>query len=80
MPGKAMGFPFRLVYATLCLTALLIFAVYLRGAQNRTFYELRVCTAEATRLKQQLWRNQLRLESLINPAAISERLAEAPGD
>ena len=69
-----MGFAFRLVYAILCLTAVLIFAVYLRGANNRTFYELRVYTAEENRLKQQLWRKQLRVESLINPAAISERL------
>jgi hypothetical protein len=31
-------------------------------------------TAEQSRLKQQLWQKQLRLENLINPAAVSRRL------
>jgi hypothetical protein len=31
-------------------------------------------TVEQNRLKQQLWQKQLRLENLINPAAVSRRL------
>jgi hypothetical protein len=54
--------------------ATLIVAVYLRGSNHRTFYTLRRYAIEQERLRQELWQKQLRVESLINPAAISERL------
>lgn len=55
-------------------TAVLIFAVWLRTANDRICYRLCVIDAEQSRLKQKLWQKQLRLESMINPAAISDRL------
>jgi len=67
---------FRFVFAVLCLTAILIFAVYLRDANNRIFYRRCTHKAELNQLKQELGVKQLRLESLINPAAISQRLNE----
>lgn len=67
---------FRFFFAVLCLTAILIFAVYLRDANNRIFYELCTYRADINQLKQELGAKQLRLESLINPAAISQRLNE----
>ena len=71
-----MRFQFRFVFVVFCFTAILIFAAYLRGASNRVFYKLWSINTEESRLKQQLWQKQLQLESLINPAAISERLGE----
>jgi hypothetical protein len=71
---------FRFVFVTFCFTAVLIFAVYLRSAKNRIFYELCACDAEMSRLKQELGTKQLLLESLINPAAISQRLGEPNTD
>jgi hypothetical protein len=65
---------FCFVYVVFCFTAVLIFTVYLRSADNRIFYQLCVCTAEQNRLKQQLWQEQLLLENLINPASVSRRL------
>lgn len=65
---------FRFVFAVLCLTAILIFAVYLRDANHRIFYELCTYRADMNQLKQELGAKQLQLESLINPAAISQRL------
>jgi cytochrome c-type biogenesis protein CcmE len=56
--------------------ATLIVAVYLRGADKRTFYEIRMCKIEQGRLQQELWQKQLRVESLINPASIS-RIAQS---
>jgi len=64
----------RFVFVVFCFTAVLIFAVYLRSANNRIFYELCECNAEQNRLKQELGTKQLLLESLINPAAISQRV------
>jgi len=64
---------FRFVYVVFCFTAVLIFAVYLRNANDRIFYELHACDAEQSQLKQELGTKQLMLESLINPAAISQR-------
>ena len=67
---------FRFIFVIFCLTAVLIFTVYLRSTENSIFYKLCVINVEQNRLKQSLWQKQLELEGLINPAAISERLAE----
>ena len=71
-----MRLRFRFVLAVFYFTAILIFAVYLRSANNRIFYELCTCRGEQSRLKQKLATKQLLLEGLINPAAISQRLDE----
>lgn len=70
---------FRFVFVVFCFTAVLIFAVYLRSVSNQVFYQLCECSAEQSRLKQDLGAKQLRLEAMINPAAISRRLKESPG-
>ncbi|HCO96698.1 MAG TPA: hypothetical protein DIU00_22630 [Phycisphaerales bacterium] len=67
----------RFVFVVFCFTAVLIFAVYLRSANDRIFYELCAHYAEQSRLKQELGTKQLLLESLINPAAISQRVDES---
>ena len=71
---------FRFVFAVLCLTAIMIFAVYLRDANNRFFYELCTYRTDMNQLKQELGVKQLQLESLINPAAISQHLDELNHD
>ena len=65
---------FCLAFVVFYLTAILIFAVFLRGANKRMFYMLCTYKAEQSQLKQELWQKQLQMESLINPAAISQRL------
>ncbi|MEJ2704659.1 MAG: hypothetical protein P8Z79_19665 [Sedimentisphaerales bacterium] len=67
---------FRFVFVVLCFTAVLIIAVYVRSVNNRLFYQICVCNAERERLKQDLGTKQLRLESLINPASLSQRLGQ----
>jgi hypothetical protein len=67
---------FRFVFVVLYLTAVLVFTAYLRSAGNHIFYKLWNVDTERSRLKQQLWQKQLRLESLINPDAVSQRLGE----
>ena len=67
-------FQFRFVFAVFCLTAMLIFAVFLRDANNRIFYERLAYKAELNQLKQELGAKELQLEAMINPAAVSERL------
>lgn len=71
---------FRFVLVVFYFTAVLIFAVYLRGDNNRIFYELCAYEAKQGRLKQELGTKQLMLEGLINPAAISQRIAEPDTD
>jgi hypothetical protein len=68
---------FRFVYVVFCFTAVLIFAVYLRSANDRIFYELHACNTEQSQVKQELGTKQLSLEGLINPAAISRRVDES---
>jgi hypothetical protein len=71
---------FRFVLVVFYFTAVLIFAVYLRGANNRVFYELSQYNAQQNQLKQELGAKQLQLESLVNPSALSERLKEPDTD
>ena len=67
---------FCFVFVVFYFTAVLILTISLRSADNRIFYKLCTINAEQSRLKQQLWQKQLRLENLINPAAVSQRLDE----
>ena len=71
---------FHFVFVVFFFTAVLIFAVNLRSANNRIFYELFACTADMSRFKQELGTKQLLLEGLINPAAISQRVDESNTD
>ena len=65
---------FRFVFVVFYFTAVLIFAVYLRSANNRIFYQIYTLDSEQSWLMQELTHKQLQVETLINPAAVSERL------
>lgn len=67
---------FYFIFIIFVLTAILIFTVYLRNADNQIFYKLYSLSNEQNRLKQQLWQKQLRLEGMINPAAVSQYISE----
>jgi len=69
-----MNSRFYFIFVVFYFTAVLILAVSLRSTDNLTFYKIYTITAEQNRLKQELWQKQLRMENLINPAAISKRL------
>lgn len=67
---------FRFVLVVFYFTAVLLFDVYLRGANNRVFYKLSQYNAQERQLEQELVARQLVLENLINPAALAKRLNE----
>jgi cytochrome c-type biogenesis protein CcmE len=69
-----MGSKLCLVLVIFFFTATLILTVYLRGSNHRVFYTVRRYRIEQGRLQQDLWQKQLRVESLINPASVSQRL------
>jgi hypothetical protein len=71
-----MGLRVRLIVVVLFFAATSLTAVYLEGLSHRTFYSLALYKMEQDRLRQELWQKQLRVEGLINPASISERLDE----
>ena len=73
---QIMRLRFRFVFVAFCFTAVLIFTVYLRSADNRIFNKLCTVNTEQSRLTQQLMQKQLQLENLINPVAVSQRLDE----
>jgi len=75
-----MSSRFCFVLVIFFFAATLIVAVYLRGADKRTFYEVRMCKIEQGRLQQELWQKQLRVESLINPASISRIAQPVPAE
>jgi hypothetical protein len=69
-----MRLGFRLVFVAFYFTSVMLFAAYLRNANDRTFYRICAARVSQNRLKQQLAGNQLRLENLINPASVSKQI------
>jgi hypothetical protein len=69
-----MSSRFCFVFVVFYFAVVLILTVSLRSADNRIFYKLCTYKTEQSRLKQKLWQKQLRLEGLINPVAVSQRL------
>ena len=65
---------FRFLFVVFFFTAVLLFAVYIRSANNRVFNKLHEQESEQGRLIKELTHKQLELEDLINPAAVSQRL------
>jgi hypothetical protein len=70
---------FRATYAILCITAVLIYAVYLRSAGQQVFYKIRTAQKQESRIKQSLWQKQIELEGLVNPASISQHTGVEKG-
>jgi len=54
----------------------MLFAASLRNANDRIFYRICAARVSQSRLKQQLAGKQLRLESLINPASVSQQVGQ----
>jgi len=69
-----MRLGFRLVFVAFYFTSVMLFAAYLRNANDRTFYRICAARVSQNRLKQQLAGKQLRLENLINPASVSHQI------
>jgi hypothetical protein len=64
----------RFVIVMFFFVGTLILSVYLRDARDRIFYTSRRQRIEQNRLQQELWQKQLRLESMTNPASVSQHL------
>ncbi len=69
-----MRLGFRLIFVAFFFTSVMLFAAYLRNANDRTFYKICAARVSQNRLKQQLAGKQLRLENLINPASVSRQV------
>jgi len=70
---------FRVTYAVMCITAVLIYAAHLRGSRGQVFYKIRIARNHETRIKQSLWQKQIELEGLVNPASVSEHMGRQEG-
>jgi len=60
------------IFIIFCVTAFLIFVVFLRSQKNRFYYQFCTLEAQQSRLQQKLGRKQIQLESIINPSALDE--------
>ncbi len=58
------------IYVIFWFVAVLVLSIFLRDANHRMFYELRVCRGQYKQSTRQLWQKQLELEQFINPSAI----------
>ncbi len=68
----------RLIFVVFHLTIVLIGAVHLRVSASRVFYRWRRALFVQNNLKLQLGDKQLKLEHLLNPSVISERIEKEP--
>ncbi len=68
----------RLIFVVFHLTIVLIGAVHLRVSASRVFYQWRRAQVAQDNLKLQLGDKQLKLEHLLNPSVISERIEKEP--
>ncbi|HPS54149.1 MAG TPA: hypothetical protein PLP05_00990 [Sedimentisphaerales bacterium] len=71
-----MRLKLRFIFVVFYFTAVSIFTVYIRCANNKIFYRLYATLADQNQLKQQLWQKQLEFENEITPAILSEYLKE----
>lgn len=62
------------IYVIFWFVAVLVLSIFLRDANHRMFYELRVCRGQYNQTSRQLWQKQLELEQSINPSAILQGL------
>ena len=69
----------RLILVVFHLTIVLIGAVHLRVSASRVFYRWRRAQVAQNYLKLQLGDKQLKLEHLLNPSVISERIEKESG-
>ena len=68
----------RLIFVVFYFTVVLIGAVHLRVSASRVFYQWRRAQVAQDNLKLQLGDKQLKLEHLLNPSVISERIEKEP--
>ncbi len=68
----------RLIFVVFLLTIVLIGTVYLRTSARRVFRQWRGAHVAQDNLKLQLGGKQLKLEYLLNPSVISERIEKEP--
>jgi hypothetical protein len=68
---------FRFIFVIFSLTAVLVFTAHARVTASRVFYKFQVAHVKHNTLNAELKQKQLQLESLINPAAVSQRLEKA---
>lgn len=68
----------RLIFVVFYFTVVLIGAVHLRVSASRVFYRWRRAQVAQDNLKLQLGGKQLKLERLLNPSVISERIEKEP--
>ncbi len=68
----------RLIFVVFYFTVVLIGAVHMRVSASRVFYRWRRAQVTQDNLKLQLGGKQLKLERLLNPSVISERIEKEP--
>lgn len=65
---------FRFIFVIVALTVVLVFAVHVRVTSSRVFYKFQLAHTKHNTLNAELKQKQLRLEAMINPAAVSKKL------
>ena len=67
----------RFIFAVSCVTAFLIFTVYIRTENPRMFYQCRHSKVQKDRIEQELRMMKIEIESFKNPTQIKEILEQS---
>jgi hypothetical protein len=66
----------RFIFAASCITAFLIFTVYIRTENPRIFYQCRHSKVQKDRIEQDLRMIKIEIESFKNPVDIKDVIEE----
>ncbi len=67
----------RFIFAVSCVTAFLIFTVYIRTENPRMFYQCRYSKVQKDRIEQEIRMMKIEIESFKNPTQIRDVLEQA---
>lgn len=67
----------RFIFATTCVTAFLIFTVYIRTENPRIFYQCRHSKVQKDRISQELRMMKVEIESFKNPVEMKDMIEQA---
>jgi len=67
----------RFIFAVSCVTAFLVFTVYIRTENPRMFYECRRSKVQKDRIEQEIRMMKIEIESFKNPTQVRDVLDRA---
>ena len=70
----------RILCIVFFMTAASVFTIHLRTSSSKIYNKYRSAEVEQGRLRQELWQQKIRLETLVNPMKVVEQVQQLQPD